>query len=762
MIRELFLSNFSLSSCVWQSTIFILVGLISSFILRHRSARAHQVLFLAMIAAVIVPVISILVKHYELGLFVAEPVVIQSQTEDWAITSNYGASDIISAEDIEHKPGAIEKDLPSATLASETTRFPWRSVVLYGWIAASLILAARLLLTFALGVRLLKRALPLDCQRIKEAVHLAKAKLGIDKDVKVRSSRGVRSPVIWCWRRKPVLLVPSAAGRFDNGVDWAGVLCHELAHWKRRDHICGLLAEFVACILPWHPLVWWAKSRLVRLSEQACDDWVVATGQPGTDYAESLLDLIPGGQMAFVPAVVSSKKGLAGRVHRILKDSCGNPRTGALWALAMSIVAACLVIGVACAQTRPAKPETAAEREEKATKSLHQAVADGDIEQVKKFIAAGADVNARDNQSLTPLHFAAKGAHEEIARLRIAKGVDINSVTNEGGTPLVLAAYAGHKDIVELLISKGSDIEYRNIWGNSPLSEAAHRGKLDVAKFLLEKGTEVDSKNYYEDTPLHRAIMSGHKEMVEMLLANGATLRRGRHEFTPVVLAMLTDQKEMVRFLIGKNIEYSEAHVDAYFGDVEQVKDYLAKGGDINGQEPSGLTLLACAICRGQTEVAEFLLGRGANVNMMDGSGFTALQWASAKGRPEVTRLLVEKGADVRVRDNGGRIALHWAAMKGDVDIVETLIQRGSDVNARSGVVETRGRKDARWTPLHQACAGGHKNAAELLLTNGADINAKTNNGDSALSLAKRGYGIKGNIAYKQTVELLRKHGARE
>ncbi len=71
MIRELFLSDFPLSSCVWQSTIFLVVGLVSSFILRHRSARAHQVLFLAMIAAVIVPIMSILVKHYELGLFVA-------------------------------------------------------------------------------------------------------------------------------------------------------------------------------------------------------------------------------------------------------------------------------------------------------------------------------------------------------------------------------------------------------------------------------------------------------------------------------------------------------------------------------------------------------------------------------------------------------------------------------------------------------------------------------------------------------------------
>ena len=384
MIGEIFLRDVSLSSCVWQSTIFIVVGLVGSFILRHRSSRAHQVLFLAMIAAVIVPIMSILVKHYELGMFVAEPVVIQSPAKDWATASNYGAPGIISAENIEHKPGLIERDLPSAVAGSEIAEFPWRSVVLYVWIAASLILAVRLLLTFALGVRLLGRALPLECERIEEALNLAGTKLGIEKDVKVRSSQSVRSPVIWCWRRRPVLLVPNPAGQFNNKIDWAGILCHELAHYKRRDHICGLLAELAVCILPWHPLLWWAKSRLVRLSEQACDDWVVATGQPGTDYAESLLDLTPGGQMAFVPAVVRSKRGLAGRVRRILKDNCGNPGTGAAWALGVSVAAICLSVGIAFAQTRPASPSAASETEPAAASSDSKFVLDKMIENRNK------------------------------------------------------------------------------------------------------------------------------------------------------------------------------------------------------------------------------------------------------------------------------------------------------------------------------------------------------------------------------------------
>ena len=354
MTGEIFSTESFLWSCIWQSTIFLVVGLLFSFLFRRHSARAHRVLFLAMIAAVIVPAASIMVKHYELGFFVAEPAVIQSPSENRAIQETTG---IISNEAIERGPAPINEDLHSAMAVSEAAKFPWRSTLLYIWITASLILAARLLVTFALGFRLLGRALPLDCGKIEQANHLAKTRLGISREVKIYGSENIHSPVIWCWRRMPVLLVPSRAGRSDNGVDWTGVLCHELAHWKRRDHVAGLLAELTVCFLPWHPLLWLAKSHLISLSERACDDWVVASGQPGTDYAESLLNLTPGGQMAFVPAVVSSKRGLAGRVRRILKDSRANPRTGAGWALTVSILAVCLTVGVAFAQTRPAKAE---------------------------------------------------------------------------------------------------------------------------------------------------------------------------------------------------------------------------------------------------------------------------------------------------------------------------------------------------------------------------------------------------------------------
>jgi len=195
MIRELFSENAFLWTCIWQSTAYMAAGLASSLVLRRRPARVHQALLLTMIAAVAVPIMSTLVKHYELGMFVAEPIQLQSENE--LAKFQYETSLTTAAEDVEDKASLAAQDLPGI-VAVKKTRITWWMAVYWAWMAASLILAARLVVTFVLGVRLLGRALPLDCNEISEAVHIATAKLGLAKDLSIYSSNGVRSPVIWC------------------------------------------------------------------------------------------------------------------------------------------------------------------------------------------------------------------------------------------------------------------------------------------------------------------------------------------------------------------------------------------------------------------------------------------------------------------------------------------------------------------------------------------------------------------------------------
>ena len=70
--------------------------------------------------------------------------------------------------------------------------------------------------------------------------------------------------------------------------------------------------------------------------------------------------------------------------------------------------------------------------------SIHDAAEIGDIEAVKQHIAAGTDVNTKDDAhgGTTPLHIAALYGDKELAELLIANGADVNAKTLADDSPL--------------------------------------------------------------------------------------------------------------------------------------------------------------------------------------------------------------------------------------------------------------------------------------------------------------------------------------
>ena len=86
---------------------------------------------------------------------------------------------------------------------------------------------------------------------------------------------------------------------------------------------------------------------------------------------------------------------------------------------------------------------------------IWEAAESGNIEAVKQHLAAGTDVNARDNWGRTPLHEAAYHSNKEIVGLLIAKGADVNARDNGGETPLDLAIQLKQTEIAALLRKHG-------------------------------------------------------------------------------------------------------------------------------------------------------------------------------------------------------------------------------------------------------------------------------------------------------------------
>ena len=78
--------------------------------------------------------------------------------------------------------------------------------------------------------------------------------------------------------------------------------------------------------------------------------------------------------------------------------------------------------------------------------SIHRAAEKGNIEVVKKHLANGADINARDSDGLTPLIQAAFKGHNELVELLIAEGADVNAKDDDGSTALDFATDPDNPD----------------------------------------------------------------------------------------------------------------------------------------------------------------------------------------------------------------------------------------------------------------------------------------------------------------------------
>lgn len=128
--------------------------------------------------------------------------------------------------------------------------------------------------------------------------------------------------------------------------------------------------------------------------------------------------------------------------------------------------------------------------------ALIRAAAHGDLAMVEELIRLGADVNHASRGDGNPLIVAAKGGHTDIVARLVAAGADVNGVVAGDETPLINAARGGHLHVVTLLVEHGADVNQGVVvdlvrW-RSPLNQAANDRVRD---YLASKGAVADRKS---------------------------------------------------------------------------------------------------------------------------------------------------------------------------------------------------------------------------------------------------------------------------
>jgi ankyrin repeat protein len=181
--------------------------------------------------------------------------------------------------------------------------------------------------------------------------------------------------------------------------------------------------------------------------------------------------------------------------------------------------------------------------------SVHDAVEKGEIEVLKQHLAAGTDVNARDNISMTPLHWAVGNDLHEIVSLLLNNGADVDAKNEDGMTPLF---FSRSRAIAGILISKGAEVNEKDDKGGTPLHALTH--SKEIAELLIKSGANVNAKNEYGFRPLTN---TGNKETFELLLANGANphVQEGEIRMTPLHSAAWEGNWEIVELLLSNDVD---------------------------------------------------------------------------------------------------------------------------------------------------------------------------------------------------------------
>ena len=139
----------------------------------------------------------------------------------------------------------------------------------------------------------------------------------------------------------------------------------------------------------------------------------------------------------------------------------------------------------------------------------------GRLAVVKLFVAAGMDLEARDEDGYTALHCAVNFNQLSVVAFLVGAGADLEARDKYNWTVLSSAAWRGYLEIVEYLVGAGASLTATDEYGNTALHRAAEDGHLEVVEFLVSAGADVNARNEFGRTPRDEAEDEGHTDVVE-------------------------------------------------------------------------------------------------------------------------------------------------------------------------------------------------------------------------------------------------------
>lgn len=213
------------------------------------------------------------------------------------------------------------------------------------------------------------------------------------------------------------------------------------------------------------------------------------------------------------------------------------------------------------------------------------------------------------SESGSLLDAAQHGRADEVARLLDSDPALLQS-TRSGVSGVRIALYHRHPEIARLFVDRGARVD---VFDASALGEIARLRDLLAADPALANAVASDGF-----TPLGLASFFGHPEAAKLLLATGAD----------------------PNFAAQNSTRVAPLHSAVAGGNVEIVRELLARGADVHARQDVGFTALHGAAAEGGEEMIRLLLDHGADPAAKNDAGKTPADLARERGREKAVALL--------------------------------------------------------------------------------------------------------------------------
>lgn len=347
---QILLALLSLSAKV--TIVLALTWLMATVLRNHSAAERHWVWAAGIVGSLTLPFFGSFIPAISARYSGA----IGHSATQWVASTGMAKSVVLNG-----LPFAIVNHSPASALPVSPGR-----IILLAWALGVLLAGIKLLAGLLQLIRISARAKPLRNAGWTRVAAVLSKMLEISRPVHVlQCSSGVAMPLTWGVLH-PRIILPSCASEWSEARRHI-VLAHELAHISRYDWFLQMCAELLRCFYWFHPLAWIAAARLRQESEYACDDAVLNSGIPASDYAEELLNLArtlgcPGRRWSTALAIARPSN-LERRFVAMLNSSINRSRLSRRTMLIIVSVAVCLLLPLAflrvTAQNQPANTSTA-------------------------------------------------------------------------------------------------------------------------------------------------------------------------------------------------------------------------------------------------------------------------------------------------------------------------------------------------------------------------------------------------------------------